>query len=261
MSDPMRIERHGAVLEIRFNRPEKKNAITQAMYLMATEALVAAEDDDSLRAIMFSGEGESFSSGNDIMDFAMIAQQAMAGGAGLDESLPVWQFLKALAHAQKPLVAAVKGQAVGIGTTLLLHCDLVVVAEDAKLTTPFGNLALTPEAAASLLLPATVGYQKAFAMIALGEAMSGLEAVQAGLANRAVAADQVDPVALDLAQKLALRAPGALRAAKGLMRDGSHLWAIMQREGHVFHKQLGSSEAKEAFSAFIERRTPDFSKA
>ena len=161
----------------------------------------------------------------------------------------------------KPAVAAVRGRAVGIGLTLLLHCDMVVVAEDALLSAPFINLALAPEAASSMLLPAVLGHQRAFEIFALGEPIDGRTAVAWGLANRAVPADQVDAVAAELAGKLAARAPNSIRKTKRLMRDAGQLWALMQREGEAFGSQMSSPEAMEAFMAFSQKRAPDFSKA
>ncbi|WP_374275474.1 enoyl-CoA hydratase-related protein [Brevundimonas sp.] len=243
------------VVEIRLNRPDKKNAITQAMYAAMTEAVTAAQADATARVVLFSAEGDSFSAGNDIADFVAISS-ASGGEMGLDA--PVFQFLKAMAELDKPAVAAVRGRAVGIGLTLLLHCDLVVVAQDALLSAPFVNLALTPEAASSLLLPHAIGHQRAFELFALGEPIDGVTAAAWGLANRAVGADQVEAVARDLAGKLARRAPGSIRASKRLMRDGERLWAIMQAEGAAFGAQMKSPEAMEAFMAFSQKRAPKF---
>lgn len=241
------------VLSISFDRADKKNAITQAMYADLAQAVTAAQDDASVRVVLFRAEGDSFSAGNDIGDFASIA---MGGTRPTD--MAVFNFLKSLAYLDKPAVAAVKGRAVGIGLTLLLHCDLVVVAEDALLSTPFVNLALAPEAASTLLLPMVIGHQRAFEMFALGEPIDGKTAFAWGLANRCVAADQVEAEAMRLAGALAARAPGSLAGTKRLMRDGERLWALMQAEGEVFGAQMLSPEAKEAFTAFFEKRAPNF---
>ncbi len=174
--------------------------------------------------------------------------------------MPVARVLKALAFAEKPLVAAVQGAAVGIGTTLLLHCDLVYAAEDAQLSTPFINLALVPEAASSLLMPARIGHVRAYAMFALGEKLSGVEAVRLGLANAAVPADQLAETALTAARALTQRPPEALRLSKRLMRDAETYARIMEVEGAQFMARLRSPEAQEAFAAFLQRRTPDFTK-
>jgi enoyl-CoA hydratase/carnithine racemase len=257
VTDQIQTELAGGVLTVTLARPEKKNAITQAMYDVLAEATVRARTDDAVRVLMFRGQGDSFSAGNDIADFIALGTQ---GGAPMTHT-PVFHFLKALADLDKPAVAAVRGRAVGIGLTLLLHCDMVVVAEDALLSAPFINLALAPEAASSMLLPAVLGHQRAFELFALGEAIDGRTALAWGLANRAVPAGQVEAVAAELATKLAARAPNSIRKTKQLMRDAERLWALMQREGEAFGSQMASPEAMEAFMAFSQKRAPDFSKA
>ncbi|MFN3930330.1 MAG: enoyl-CoA hydratase [Brevundimonas sp.] len=256
MTDHIRTQLADGVLTVTLARPEKKNAITQAMYAALSEATEQARTDDAVRVLLFRGEGDSFSAGNDIADFIAIGSQT-------DQpfDMAVFHFLKALAELDKPAVAAVRGRAVGIGLTMLLHCDMVVVAEDALLSVPFINLALAPEAASSLLLPAVLGHQRAFEMFALGEPVDGRTAVAWGLANRAVPADQVEATAAELAAKLAARAPNSIRKTKRLMRDAEALWALMQREGEAFGSQMKSPEAMEAFMAFSQKRAPDFSKA
>ena len=256
MTDHIGTELAGGVLTVTLNRPEKKNAITQAMYAALSEATERARTDDAVRVLLFRSEGDSFSAGNDIADFIALGSQ---GQQPLDMS--VFRFLRALADFDKPAVAAVRGRAVGIGLTLLLHCDIVVVAEDALLSVPFVNLALAPEAASSMLLPAAIGHRRAFEMFALGEPIDGRTAVAWGLANRAVAADQVEVVAVELAGKLAARAPNSIRKTKRLMRDAETLWALMEKEGEAFGSQMSSPEAMEAFMAFSQKRAPDFSKA
>jgi enoyl-CoA hydratase/carnithine racemase len=241
------------VLSVSLNRADKKNAITQAMYEALAAATERAQTDPAVRVILFRGEGDAFSAGNDIGDFIALGSQ----GAGPDD-MPVFRFLKALAHLEKPAVAAVRGRAVGIGLTLLLHCDLVVVAEDALLSAPFVNLALAPEAASSLLLPAIVGHPRAFEIFALGEPISGVKAEQWGLANRAVPAAEVDALAFELAGKVAARAPNSIRKTKALMRDAERMWALMLREGEAFGSQMRSPEAMEAFMAFSQKRAPVF---
>ena len=257
MSEFVRTALSDGVLTVTLARPEKKNAVTQAMYAALAEATVRARTDDAVRVLLFASEGDSFSAGNDIADFIAIGSQ---GGGQVTEA-PVFHFLKSLADLDKPAVAAVRGRAVGIGLTMLLHCDLVVVAEDALLSAPFVNLALAPEAASSLLLPMALGHQRAFEMFALGEAIDGRTALAWGIANRAVPADRVEATAADLAAKLASRAPNSIRKTKRLMRDAEHLWALMQREGEAFGSQMSSPEAMEAFMAFSQKRKPDFSKA
>ncbi len=255
MTDHVRTELTDGVLTVALARPEKKNAITQAMYTALAEATRRARDDDAVRVILFQGEGDSFSAGNDIADFIAIG----TSGEGQLTDAPVFQFLKALADLDKPAVAAVRGRAVGIGLTLLLHCDMVVVAEDALLSAPFVNLALAPEAASSMLLPQVLGHQRAFEVFALGEPIDGRTALAWGLANRAVPADQVEGVAAQLASKLAARAPNSIRKTKALMRDAERLWALMQAEGEAFGSQMRSPEAMEAFMAFSQKRAPNFS--
>ena len=256
MTDHIKTELAGGVLTVTLARTEKKNAITQAMYAALAEAAERARTDDAVRVLVFNGEGDSFSAGNDIADFNAIGSQT-----DNPSDMSVFRFLKAMADLDKPVVGAVRGRAVGIGLTLLLHCDMVVVAEDALLSVPFINLALAPEAASSMLLPAVLGHQRAFELFALGEAVDGRTAVAWGLANRAVPADQVEAVAADLAGKLAARAPNSIRKTKRLMRDAGALWALMQREGEAFGSQMSSPEAMEAFMAFSQKRAPDFSKA
>jgi enoyl-CoA hydratase/carnithine racemase len=255
MSEHIRTELAQGVLSVTLARPDKKNAITQAMYAALSEAMERAKADAAVRAVLLKAEGDSFSAGNDIGDFIAIGSQTET-----PFDMSVFRFLKALADLDKPLVAAVKGRAVGIGLTMLLHCDLVVVAEDALLSVPFVNLALAPEAASSLLLPAAIGHQRAFELFALGEAIDGRTALAWGLANRAVPADQVEGTAADLAAKVAARAPNSIRKTKALMRDAERLWALMQREGEAFGSQMKSPEAMEAFMAFTQKRAPDFSK-
>ena len=255
MSDHIRVEFANGILTLTLARAEKMNAITRKMYLVLAETTRRAQNDDSVQVLLFKAEGDSFSAGNDISDF--IGSGSNRSGQMADA--PVFQFLKSLADLDKPAVAAVRGRAVGIGLTLLLHCDLVVVAEDALLSTPFVNLALTPEAASSLLLPMAIGHQRAFEMFALGEPIDGKTAFEWGLANRVVPSAEVDTVADGLATKLAARAPNSIRKTKRLMRDAEQLWALIQREGQAFTSQLSSPEAKEAFAAFSQKRAPHYS--
>ena len=255
MTDHIKTELNNGVLTVTLARADKKNAITQDMYAAMSEATERARTDDAVRVLMFKGEGDSFSAGNDIGDFIAIGSQAEQ-----PFDMAVFRFLKALADLDKPAVAAVRGRAVGIGLTLLLHCDMVVVAEDALLSAPFINLALAPEAASSMLLPQVLGHQRAFEIFALGEPIDGRTALSWGLANRAVPADQVEVVADDLAARLATRAPNSIRKTKRLMRDAAGIWELMQREGEAFGSQMKSPEAMEAFMAFTQKRAPDFSK-
>jgi len=256
LTDHIQTALAGGVLTVTLARPEKKNAITQAMYAVLAEATERARTDDAVRVLLFQGQGDSFSAGNDIADFIALGSQGQQPA-----DMAVFRFLKALADLDKPAVAAVRGRAVGIGLTLLLHCDMVVVAEDALLSVPFINLALAPEAASSMLLPALLGHQRTFELFALGEPIDGRTALAWGLANRAVPADQVEATAAELAGRLAARAPNSIRKTKRLMRDAEALWALMQREGEAFGSQMSSPEAMEAFMAFSQKRAPDFSNA
>ena len=253
MSEHIQISDNGAVREIAFARPEKKNALSNAMYRAAREALESAAHDPAVRVILFTAQGETFTAGNDLADFAAVA----SGQSGALEALP---FIEALATFEKPIVAAVPGLAVGIGTTMLLHCDIVFLADTARLTTPFVDLALVPEAASSLLLPARIGHARAFAMFALGEALGAEEALTLGLANRVLPAAEVLPAARQAAAALSLRPPGAVQATKRLMRDADALLAQSRAESAMFRERLQSAEAREAFTAFMERRPPDFSQ-
>ena len=255
MSEHVHVALEQGVLTVTLARPDKKNAITQAMYAVLAEATERAKTDLDVRVILFRAEGDSFCAGNDIADFI-----AIGSGTSQPTDMAVFRFLKALAELDRPAVAAVKGRAVGIGLTLLLHCDMVVVAEDALLSVPFINLALAPEAASSMLLPAVLGHQRAFEMFALGEPIDGRTAVAWGLANRAVPADQVEAEALRLAILLAARAPNSIRSTKRLMRDAEAIWTLMLAEGEAFGAQMKSPEAMEAFMAFSQKRAPDFSK-
>ena len=253
MTEHIKIRQDGAVLEIAFARPDKKNALSNPMYRAATEALDVARNDAAIRVVLFGSEGDAFTAGNDLADFADAA-------AGKRDQLQAHGFIEALARADKPIVAAVPGLAVGVGTTMLLHCDLVFVAETAKLSTPFVNLALVPEAASSMLLPARIGHVRAFAMFALGEALSGPEAFALGLANKVLPRDEVLPAAREAARTLATRPLGAVVATKKLMRDQERILAQMNGESALFKDRLQTAEAREAFSAFAERRQPDFAK-
>jgi len=257
MTDLVTSARDGGVLTLTFNRPDKKNAITEEMYLALAAELTAAEADPAVRAVLFLGAGDSFTAGNDIRPFSAANDAAESAGPKVS---PAQVFIQALVDAKKPLIAGVHGRAVGIGVTMLLHCDLVVVAEDAKLSTPFVGLGLAPEAASSLLLVERVGQPRAFALFATGLVLSGEEAAAWGIANRAVPAAEVAAAAGQLAKAVAAQPPGAVQATKALMRDPARLTAQTERERVAFSARLRSAEAKEAFAAFRERRPPDFSK-
>jgi enoyl-CoA hydratase/carnithine racemase len=230
-------------------RPEKKNALSMPMYRMLSAALEQASAQPTVHAVLLDAEGDDFCAGNDIGDFVALA----AANAPLSQS-EVFRFLRALASFDKPLVAAVRGRAVGIGTTLLLHCDLVYVAQDAQLSTPFVDLALVPEAASSLLLPARIGHVRAFALFALGEVLDGRTAERYGLANAAVPAAEVRERAQAAAQRLAEKPRHSLQATRRLMREPERMLAVIEAECRAFAERLASPEAQARFQAFIGRR-------
>ena len=258
MSEHVLSEKSGGVLTLTLNRPDKKNALTREMYQALGDAIDQAEFDKEVRCVLIQANGDMFTAGNDLADFAAVN----AGDSGADEARRGGNpLLAALARAKTPLVAAVNGRAVGVGVTMLLHCDLVYVTEDALLTTPFVNLALVPEAASSLTLPARIGHARAFAMFVLGEAVDARKAVDWGIANAAVPTDKLRARARAAADAVAARPPAAVVITKALMRDGETIAGKMDEEGRHFAAQLKSPEAKEAFAAFREKRAPDFAKA
>ncbi len=241
------------VMAIEFNRPDKKNALTSAMYEMLTEAVLAAEKDDAVRVILFHGKPDVFTAGNDLHDFMKRPPQG--------EDTPVFRFLSAASQAAKPMVAAVNGAAVGIGTTLLLHCDLVYAGDNARFRLPFASLGLVPEFASSYLLPMVAGYQRAAELLMLGEAFGPDAALAAGFVTRVVPAAQTLDTAWEAARKLAALPPKSVRTTKALLK-GAHAQAVrnqMQLEGKHFREMLSEPAAREAFSAFMEKRKPDFS--
>ena len=254
MTEHVNVEVEAGVMTLTLARPDKKNALSNAMYGVLADSLERAEADPLVRVVVFQADGDSFSAGNDLQDFAAQATGAFTG------ERHVMRFLKTLAKATRPLVAAVHGQAVGIGTTMLLHCDLVFTSPDARLTTPFVNLALVPEAASSWLLPARIGHARAYAMFALGEAVDGTTAAAWGLSNAVVPLEDLRARARAAADQLAKRPLGALTATKSLMRDAEAISTLMDKEGELFAQRLQTAEAREAFMAFAERRAPDFSK-
>ncbi|MEO4045866.1 enoyl-CoA hydratase-related protein [Pseudomonas sp. CAU 1711] len=255
MSEHVLVEREAGLLTLRLNRPDKKNALTRAMYGTLAEMLDAANRDASVRVVLITGGAECFTSGNDVADFL----QAPPTGA----DSPVFQFMRALFEFDKPVVAAVAGPAVGIGTTMLLHCDLVYVSRDAKLRTPFVNLGLCPEFGSSLLLPQLLGPARAAEVLLLGEAFTGEQAAAWGIANAAL---EDGPRTLAKAREMALRfldlAPSAVADSRRLMRAPGReaLRQVIEEEGALFGQRLRSPEAIEALSAFMQRRKPDFSK-
>ena len=254
MTDHIRLDHDAGVLTVTMARPDKKNALTNAMYGAMADALQNAEADPAVRVLLLRGDGDMFTAGNDVGEFA-----AMATGAFRDEP-QVGRFLQALARSSRPLVAAVQGRAVGVGTTMLLHCDLVVLAETALLSTPFVNLALVPEAGSSLLMPLRIGHARAFEMFALGEAVDASSALAWGLANRVVKPEALDAEVRGLAARLARQPAGAVRTTKRLMRNAEQLMAQIRTESAEFAARLKTAEAREAFMAFAARRPADFTK-
>jgi len=242
------------IATIEIARPQKKNALTLAMYDAMTDALSAAVTDEAVRAVLIVGQPGIFTSGNDLEDFM---QRPPTG-----EDSPVFRFMHALAACDKPVVAAVTGAAVGIGTTMLLHCDLVYLSEDARLAVPFVSLGLVPEFASSLLLPQLMGRAKAAEKLLLGDPLTAAEAVDFGIATAVLPAAEVLAHARRMAERFNSLPPGAVRDTKRLMRAGSKdgILRAMRAEAAVFAERLRSPEAKEAFEAFFARRKPDFSK-
>lgn len=247
-NDHILVTRENGVLEIRFNRPDKKNAITNAMYGAMADAVTSAETDDAIRAVLFTAAGDFFSAGNDIKDFA-----AQSAGA-FEGPRHVSRFLEVVVKAEKPIVAAVQGHAVGVGTTMLFQCDLVYVADHARLTVPFIDLGVVPENASSMTMVDRLGHTRAFALFGLGEPLMGKDAAGWGLANAALPAAEVEPRARAAAQTLASKPPQSMRLTKKLMRDREALMARMQEEGAIFAERLRSPEAAAAFAAFLQKR-------
>jgi enoyl-CoA hydratase/carnithine racemase len=247
MSDHVLIDNDGGVLTLTLNRPEKKNALTAEMYAALGRAIDEAEEAPEVRCIVLQANGDSFSAGNDLSEFA-------AFNAGERDRATGNPLLAALARASTPIVAAVQGRAVGVGTTMLLHCDLVFVAEDALLSTPFVNLALVPEAASSILLPERIGHARAFSMFVLGESIDSRTAVAWGLANAVLPAVELRARARAVAAAIAARPPAAVAITKRLMRDAAAIQARIAEEGRHFAAQLRSDEAREAFAAFQRKR-------
>ncbi len=253
MSDQVhsRLEKNG-VLVIRIDRPAKRNALTPAMYDAMANILNGSNSDPAVRVILMTGTEDCFTSGNDVADF--LNPQAASGDA------PVFRFLKALAGAIKPFVAAVNGPAVGVGTTMLLHADFVVAGETAIFQLPFVNLALVPEAGSTFLLPKLVGHQKAAEIALLGEPFSSETGKDIGLINSVQPDDRVFTYAMERAEVLASKPSQALIQTKALLkRGGDRVLEAMDDEAKIFAKLLASPEAQEAMKAFMERRLPDFS--
>ena len=246
------------VATIEIARPEKKNALTVAMYQAMTDALVAARADGAVRAVLITGQPGIFTSGNDIDDFM---NRAPGQGSEAMDS-PVFTFMRALIECDKPVVAAVTGAAIGIGTTMLLHCDFVYVSDEARLAMPFVGLGLVPEFASSLVVPQLMGHRRAAEKLLLGDPFTPEQAVDCGIASAVLPLGEVVNHARRIAERFNALPPGAVREAKQLMRGPQHdeLLKAIGNEGAIFARRLRSPEATEAFQAFFQKRKPDFSR-
>ncbi len=242
------------IARIEIDRADKKNALTADMYQAMADALKSAEADRDVRVILIHGKPDCFTAGNDLKDFL---ERPPSG-----DGSPVFRFLHGIAAAAKPLVAAVGGPAVGIGTTMLLHCDFVYASPNARFQMPFVSLGLVPEAASSLLLPMLAGYQRAAELLLLGKPFTAEKALAAGLVTEIVPDGDVLDHAIEAAAALAALPPSSLRMTKALMkaRYAAATREAMAAEGEKFRGQLASPEAKEAMQAFFEKRKPDFSR-
>lgn len=253
MADNIRTEKSGNVLTITFDRPDKKNALLTSMYADATTALKSAVDDKDVRVVVVTGTEDSFTAGNDLKDFLENPPMSL--------DAPVFQFMTCLSQFPKPVIAAVNGMAIGIGTTLLFHCDLVYAVPGAQFQLPFVNIAIVPEFASTLLLPRTVGNARAAEMLLLGEAFSTERAENLGIINAVIAPEDLTETVMKTANELAAKPPGALRQAKALMRANSaETSERIALEANAVRESLNSAEFKEAATAFLEKRAPDFTK-
>jgi enoyl-CoA hydratase/carnithine racemase len=248
------------VATIEIARPEKKNALTVAMYQGMADAINAAREDNSVRAVLITGQPGVFTSGNDIEDFMTRGTGNNQGSDAMDS--PVFRFMRALLDCDKPVVAAVTGAAIGIGTTMLLHCDFVYISDEARLAMPFVALGLVPEFASSLVVPQLMGHRRAAEKLLLGDPFTPEQAVDCGIANAVLPAAEVVNHARRVAERFNQLPPGAVREAKQLMRAPQRelLLATIRTEGEMFGLRLKSPEAMEAFQAFFQKRKPDFSK-
>jgi enoyl-CoA hydratase/carnithine racemase len=250
MNEHVRTDVKDGVLFVTLARPERRNAITVAMYAALANAVEKASADSSIRVLVFRGEGQDFAAGNDLADFLDVSARS-------GEEIAVWRFLRALAACETVIVAAVHGNCVGIGTTMLLHCDLVVAEEGSRFSLPFVDLGLVPEAASSLLLPRLAGRRLAARYLLLAEAFGVEEAMDAGIVSHAARAGELDLALGRIIEGLLAKPPEALRETQRLLRHGARgeILERMQLEGSVFAERLKSPEVKEAISAFFEKRT------
>ena len=249
MSDHVTVEDSGPIRIVRMNRPDKKNALTSSMYGAMAAALASANGRGDIRCVVIAGVPGAFSAGNDLAEFAETAKS----GEGL--ALPVIDFLHALARSEKPLVAAVQGLAVGVGTTMLLHCDHVVAGTGARFSTPFVSLGLVPEAASSLLAPRLMGHRRAFELLVMGRPLDAAAAQACGLVNAVVPPGDVEAEAMKAAQHIAALPTEAVTASRRLMRGPpDETVARIDEEVRVFKERLRSAEARTAFDAFFNRK-------
>ena len=249
MGDLVIVTDDGPVRTVRMNRPEKKNALTLAMYDAMAEAIESAAQHPALRCLLIAGALTAFCAGNDIGDFIKMATGEGALGA------PILRFLYALTRCDLPLVAAVQGSAVGVGTTMLLHCDHVVAADNARFATPFVGLGLVPEAASSLIAPRLLGQARAFSLLVMGRPLTADEAKAAGLINTVVAADAVEAEAMKAAREIAALPPQGVLASRRLMRGNPEEIVVrIDAEAELFKARLQSAEARAAFEAFLTRK-------
>jgi enoyl-CoA hydratase/carnithine racemase len=253
MSTSIKTATLNGVATIEIARPEKKNALTMAMYTAMAEALRTAQADGAVRSILITGQPGVFTSGNDLEDFMQRPPQ------GMDS--PVFQFMLALLECEKPVIAAVTGAAIGIGTTMLLHCDFAYVSDEARLAMPFVGLGLVPEYGSSLLVSQLMGHAKAAEKLLLGDPFTGAEAVECGIANAVLPTGEVVNHARRVAERFNALPPGAVRDTKRLMRapQREQVRQVIASEAAIFSERLRSPEAQEAFQAFFQKRKPDFS--
>jgi enoyl-CoA hydratase/carnithine racemase len=249
MSEHVRVDRNGAVLAVTLARPERRNAITVAMYAALADAIEQAAADVSIRLITLQGEGQDFAAGNDLADFLEASQRDL-------EEIPVWRLLRALAQCETPIVAAVHGNCVGIGTTMLLHCDLVIADDSARFSLPFVDLALVPEAASSLLLPRLAGRRRAAKYLLLAEPFGVDEALDIGLVSHRAESGRLEAGLADIVGRLLAKPAEALRLTQKLLRHGApdEILERMKMEGELFSERLASDEVRQAIAAFFESR-------
>jgi len=250
MSEHIKVDQHGGRLSIRMDRPERRNAITVAMYAALADAIESAASDDSIRLITLEGAGEDFTAGNDLADF--LAEMPPPGTT----DIPVWRLLRALAKNEVPILAAVHGNAVGIGTTMLFHCDLVIAEEGSRFVMPFVDLGLVPEAASSLILPRLAGRRRAARYLLLGESFGAEEALEFGLVSHVVAKGQLDSAVVSKVDALLAKPTEALRLTQRLLRREAtdEVLQRMELENGHFAERLTSDEVKQAIAAFFAAR-------